>query len=64
MSMQCKVSNRLTPLVLCITTSEEEDMKAVEGMKVVEDTEAVAEVEDRPSAIIVDNKVTSHGTVR
>ena len=39
MSMRCKVNNRLTPLEVRCTTQEEEDMKAVEDMKVMEDTE-------------------------
>ena len=54
-----------------ITTPEEKDMEAVEDMKVVEDTkdeegveEHLAMVEGRSSTITVDNKVTSHGTVR
>ena len=52
-------------------TPEEEDMEAVEDMKVTEDTEAkegveehLVEDEDRSSAITVDSKVTSHETVR
>jgi hypothetical protein len=70
MSMQCKVSNKPTLSELRITTPEEEDMEAMEDTKVMEDTEAeegveehLAMVEGQSSAITVDNKVTSYGTV-
>jgi predicted ribosome-associated RNA-binding protein Tma20 len=50
---------------------EEEDMEVVEDTKAVEATEAeegveehLAKDEDRLSIITVDNKVTSHETVR
>ena len=69
--MQCKVNNRLTPLEVHSMTPEEEDTKAMEDMKVVEVTEVeeevekhLAMVEGRSSAIIVDNKVTSHKTIQ
>ena len=62
MSMRCKVNNRLTPL---------EDMEAMEDMKVVEDIEAeegveehLVEDEDQSSVITIDNRVTSHETIR
>ena len=52
-------------------TPEVEVMEAMEDMKEEEDTEVKEEVEehlakdkDRSSIIIVDNKVTSHETVR
>ena len=65
--MQCKVSNRLTPLELRNITPEEEDMEAMEDMKVVEDTEVeehLVVVEGRLSTINVVSKVTMHGTIR
>ena len=54
MSMQCKVSNKLTPLELCSMILEEEEAE--------EDIEA--KVKDWSYAITVDNKVTMHGTAR
>ena len=46
MSMQCRVSNKITPLGLHSMIPKEEDMEAVEDMKVVEDTKAEEEVEE------------------
>ena len=69
--MQCKVNNRITPLEVHSMTLEEEVIEVEEDMKEEEDIEAkeefeehLAEDEDRSSIIIVDNKVTSHETVR
>ena len=67
MSMRCKVHNRVTPLEVCNMTPEEEDMEAMEDMKVEEDIEAkehFTEDEDQSSVITMDNRVTSHETVR
>ena len=69
------MNNRTTPLKVRSTTPEEEVMEAMEDMKEEKDTEAMEEVEeefeehlakdeDWSSVIIVDNKVTSHETVR
>ena len=47
-------------------TPKEEDMEAMENMKIMEDIEAkehLAEVEDRSYAITMDNRVTLHETV-
>ena len=49
MSMRCKVNNRITPLEVCNTTSEEEDMEAMEDTDIKEDIEVeehLAEDED------------------
>ena len=69
--MWCKVNNRITPLEVCNTTSEEEDMEAMEDMKVKEHTKAkegVEEhsvvVEDRSSAITMGSKVTMQEIAR
>jgi hypothetical protein len=65
MSMQCKVNNRLTPSEVRNMTLEEEDMKAVEDTKVVEEVEEhLAKVEDRSYATTVGNRFTLHETVR
>ena len=52
-------------------TQEEEDMQVMGNMKEEEDTEAKEEVEehsdedeDRSSTITMDNRVTSHETIR
>ena len=69
--MRCKVNNRITPLEVRSMTLEEEDMEAMEDTKVEEDIEAkegveehLAEDEDRLSVITMDNRVTSHETIR
>ena len=71
MSMQCKVNNRLTSPKVRSTTSEEEDMEAMEDTKVMEDIEAEEGVEEhsvmvegQSSIIVVASKVTLHGNVR
>ena len=65
------MNNIITPSKVHSTTPEKEVMEDKEDMKEEEDTEAKEEVEkhlvedeDRSSVIIVDNKVTSHETVR
>ena len=69
--MRCKVNNKITLLEVHNMTSEEEDMEAVEDMKIKEATEAeevikehLAEDKDRFSIITAENRVTSHETVR
>ena len=71
MSMRCKVNNRITPLEVCSTIPEEEDMEVEEDTKEEEDTEAeegveehLVEEKDRSSVITMDSRVTSHETVR
>ena len=71
MYMRCRVINIITSPKVNNMTPEEEVMEAEEDMKEEVDTEAEEEVEehlakdeDQSSIIIVDNKVTSHETIR
>ena len=64
------MNNIITPLEVCNTTLEEEDMEVVEDTKVEEDTKAeegveehLTEDEGRSSIITMDNKVTMHETI-
>ena len=63
------MNNRITPLEVRNMTPEEEDMEAMEDMKVEEDNEAkegveeqLVEDEDQFSIITMDSRVTSHET--
>ena len=71
MSMRCKVTNRITLPKVHSMTPTEEVMEAREDTKVVVDIEVEEEVEehlakeeDQSSIITMDNRVTSHETVR
>ena len=63
MSMQCKVSNRITLLGLhSMTLDVEEAMEDIEAEEGVE--ENLDEVKGRSFAITMDSRVTSHETIR